>query len=59
MCIYSLNWLGGMLGFVCVYLLGAIWYSPKVFGPAWMKALNKTKDDFKFSIISHDYFGNL
>lgn len=32
------------LGTVIGMLLGALWYSPIAFGPAWMESLGKTED---------------
>ena len=32
---------------VLVFFLGALWYSPKLFGNAWLKHQNKTAEDIK------------
>ena len=34
-----------LVGAVLSSMLGAAWYSPALFGPAWMKALGKTEDE--------------
>lgn len=39
---YSLNWGGLLIGAVLAFVLGWVWYSPAVFGKAWMSALGKT-----------------
>ncbi len=43
----NLNWLGGIVSAVLVFFLGALWYSPKLFGNAWLKHQNKTPEDIK------------
>ncbi len=42
-----LNWLGGFIGVLIAYFLGAFWYSKKCFGLMWMKALGKKEEDFQ------------
>lgn len=38
----SINWLAVVLCVVASLIIGSIWFSPKVFFPAWMKAIEKT-----------------
>ena len=33
---------------VVYYILGFLWYSPILFGKAWMNSLGKTKDEMEF-----------
>lgn len=33
---------------VAYYILGFLWYSPFLFGKAWMKSLGKTQDELSF-----------
>ncbi len=38
MFLLELNWLGILAGFVVYFVTGAIWFGPKTFYPAWMRA---------------------
>lgn len=38
MFLLELNWLGVLAGFVVYFAAGAIWFGPKTFYPAWMRA---------------------
>lgn len=38
----SINWLAVVLCVVASLIIGSVWFSPKVFFPAWMKAIEKT-----------------
>ena len=38
MFLLELNWLGILVGFVVYFITGAIWFGPKTFYPAWMRA---------------------
>ena len=42
----SLNWIAIVAAAVVYFVLGALWYSPLMFAKPWMKALNKTAEDF-------------
>lgn len=35
----NINWLAVVVGAVIAYLVGWIWYSPKVFGDKWMEGV--------------------
>lgn len=41
----SINWLAVLLCLVASMVIGSIWFSPKVFYPAWWKAIGKTDKD--------------
>ncbi len=38
MILTELNWLAVLAGFVVYFIAGAIWFGPKTFYPAWMRA---------------------
>lgn len=38
MFLLELNWLGVLAGFVVYFICGALWFGPKTFYPAWMRA---------------------
>ena len=38
MFLLELNWLSILAGFVVYFITGAIWFGPKTFYPAWMRA---------------------
>jgi hypothetical protein len=40
----SMNWWAVIVAAVVYMALGAIWYSPPLFGKAWMKGIGKTKE---------------
>ncbi len=35
----GVNWLAVIVGFMAAYLLGWLWYSPKLFGKKWAEAV--------------------
>lgn len=35
----ELNWLAILIAFVAFFIIGAIWFAPKTFYPAWVKAM--------------------
>jgi len=39
----SINWLAVILCVVASLVIGSTWFSPKVFFPAWMKAIEKSE----------------
>ena len=41
----QINWLATLVGAVIAYIVGGIWFHPKVFGGSWMKALGKTQEE--------------
>ncbi len=43
----SINWLAVLVAGVSSFVVGGIWYSPGLFGKAWMKDNNLTEDDVK------------
>jgi len=38
----TINWLAVLVAGISAFVLGGIWYSPALFGNAWMKASNLT-----------------
>jgi len=40
----EINWLGVLIATVAGMVLGALWYSPLLFGNLWMKCLGKTPE---------------
>ena len=42
--VMDINWLAVIVGAVIAYALGALWYSPKMFGTRWMEGVGLTKD---------------
>lgn len=45
MLVLSTNWLAILVGAVSVFVIGFLWYNPKVFGTAWMKGIGMTAED--------------
>ena len=43
--IVSLNWLAILLAAVASFVISAIWYSPALFGNAWMKSIGMSMKD--------------
>ena len=43
--VLNINWLAVIVGAVIAYLLGWLWYSPKVFGIKWMEGVGISYDD--------------
>ncbi|MEW6325223.1 MAG: DUF1761 domain-containing protein [Nitrospirota bacterium] len=41
----AINYTAVLVAAIASFLLGAIWFSPPVFGPAWLRALGKTKEE--------------
>ncbi|NJN79559.1 MAG: DUF1761 domain-containing protein [Anaerolineales bacterium] len=41
----SINWLAVVLCVIASMVIGGVWFSPKVFYPAWWKAIGKTDKD--------------
>ena len=41
----SINWLAVVACVVASMIIGSIWFSPKVFYPAWWKAIGKSESD--------------
>jgi len=35
----GINWIGVILGFVLSFMMGYLWYSPKLFGPKWAEGV--------------------
>ena len=43
----TVNWLAVLVAGVSAFVLGGVWYSPALFGKAWMTENNMTVDDVK------------
>jgi hypothetical protein len=43
----SVNWLAILVAGISSFVVGGIWYSPKLFGKAWMKYNNLTATELK------------
>ncbi len=41
----SINWIGAVVGAIAAFGLGAVWYSPAVFGRRWQAAAGLGDDD--------------
>ncbi len=42
-----INWLAILVAGISAFVLGGIWYSPKLFGNAWMKDNNLSMEDIR------------
>ncbi|WP_297081466.1 DUF1761 domain-containing protein [uncultured Demequina sp.] len=40
-------WLGALLAFVATFILGSLWYSPRMFFKPWQRAVGFTDEDMK------------
>lgn len=43
----AINWLAVLVAGISSFVVGGIWYSPGLFGKAWMKANNLTENNVK------------
>ena len=43
----NINWLAVIVGAVAAFALGALWYSPKMFGKKWMEGVGLKVEDAK------------
>lgn len=43
----TINWLAVLVAGISAFVVGGIWYSPVLFGNAWMKASNLTEEQIK------------
>jgi len=43
----TVNWLAVLVAGISAFVLGGVWYSPALFGKAWMTENNMTVDDVK------------
>lgn len=41
----NINWIAVIVGAIAAYGLGALWYSPKMFGKGWMEGVGLTEGD--------------
>lgn len=45
--VQNLNWLAVVVATLAAFAVGAVWYTPALFGKAWMKATGLTEKDTK------------
>lgn len=45
----SINWLAVLVAGISAFVLGGVWYSPALFGKAWMKENKLTEEDVRRS----------
>lgn len=43
----TINWLAVLVAGISAFILGGVWYSPALFGNAWMKENNMTLEEVK------------
>jgi hypothetical protein len=43
----GINWLAVFAAAIACFVIGGLWYSPLLFGPAWMRANGFTEDQLK------------
>jgi uncharacterized protein DUF1761 len=43
----TINWIAVLVAGISAFVLGGVWYSPALFGKAWMTENNLTPDDVK------------
>ena len=52
----SINYWAVIVSAVAYMFLGALWYSPVLFGSAWMRGIGKTKDQVAADFSPVNYF---
>lgn len=52
----NVNFLSVIIAAVAYMILGALWYSPALFGNAWMKGIGKTKEQVAADFSPINYF---
>src|SRR5690554_2499038 len=53
--INSINWLAVLVAGISAFVLGGVWYSPTLFGNAWMKENKMTLEEVKKGNASKIY----
>jgi len=53
----SINWLAVLVAGISSFVIGGIWYSPGLFGKAWMKENNFTEEQIKNGSNKGKIFG--
>ncbi len=51
----AINYWAVVVSAVAYFVLGALWYSPALFGHAWMRGTKKTKEEIKASASPFNY----
>lgn len=54
---YQINYLAVIVMAIAYFAIGAIWYSPALFGKAWMEALGKSAEEIKAGAGPKLYIG--
>jgi hypothetical protein len=58
MVLTELNWLAVGAGFAVIFVTGAVWFGPRTFYPAWMRARGKDPDGTPTSMNMGVVFGS-
>lgn len=53
--IVTMNWWAVIVAAIVYMALGAVWYSPMLFGNAWMKGIGKTKEQLAAGLSPLSY----
>ena len=53
--IVTMNWWAIIVAAIVYMALGAVWYSPMLFGNAWMKGIGKTKEQLTAGLSPLSY----
>jgi hypothetical protein len=51
----DINYLAVLISAIAYMVIGAVWYSPVLFGNAWMKAIGKTKEQIQADFSPLNY----
>jgi hypothetical protein len=51
----DINYLAVLISAIAYMIIGAVWYSPVLFGNAWMKAIGKTKEQVQADFSPFNY----
>lgn len=46
---FDINWLAAIVSGIAAFMLGSVWYSSRLFGKPWMRAMGITLNDIKDS----------
>lgn len=55
----TINYLAVVVAAVVYFVIGALWYSPALFGTAWMRGIGKTKDQMAGGSAALNYLMGL
>ena len=54
---FTINYLAVLVAAVVTFVIGGIWYSRALFGPRWMAAVGKRKEELEKGNMGVAYFG--